>query len=178
MSVWEVDRAYINAFATAVGDLGLPVEGLEAGPLELLKSPRKQAWWPGQSLVELIMALGRLHGREGLEAITRRASHDGMARLVRPVVVNVLALAGSPPHALFSRVGMFTSIAVRGVTASYERVGDGCELTYTFPVDVPELVSVVWVGQVDLGLSLSGGGRISKIDTTARVHRVTLTFGR
>jgi hypothetical protein len=173
---WEVNSTYIRSLTRAMTRLGKDAPRLSAPVQAMLARPDDQTWWPGTHLVELLEGLARTHGEATVDALSIRASHDGMGVLVRPLVSVVLTFSRSRGVALFSRVDTFAAVGVRGVKAHFVQQGDGGEVTFTFPHPVPPIVSSVWTGMMDVGFSLARGGKCLSRDLTATQHAYRITF--
>ncbi|MBL8915292.1 MAG: hypothetical protein JNM17_31605 [Archangium sp.] len=173
---WEVNSSYVRSLSRAMQRLGKNAPGLSSTTEAMLARPNDQTWWPGARLVELLESLETAHGRETVDALSIRASHDGMSLLVRPLVSVVLTFSKSRGQALFSRVDTFTAVGVRGVKASFTPEGNGGEAVFLFPEAVPAVVASVWVGMMDVAFSLARGGRLVDTKVSPTEHRYRVTF--
>ncbi|MFT3712775.1 MAG: hypothetical protein QM817_34420 [Archangium sp.] len=176
-AIWEVNSSYVRSLTRAMSRLGKGATALSVATQSMVDRPDDQTWWPGTNLIELLQALEREHGRAVVDTLSIRASHDGMGVLVRPLVSVVLTFSRSRGVALFSRVDTFTAVGVRGVKAVFAQQGDGGEVTFTFPTVVPEIVSSVWTGMMDVGFSLARGGRCVSTDLLPLQHKYRIEFG-
>lgn len=176
MASWEINSSYVRSLSRSMQRLGKAAPGVSAATDAMIRRPDDQTWWPGAYLVELLQALERTHGRETVDQLSIRASHDGMSLLVRPLVSVVLTFSKSRGQALFSRVDTFTAVGVRGVKASFTPQGDGGEAVFTFPEPVAAVMASVWVGMLDVGFSLARGGRLVDSTLSPTEHRYRVMF--
>jgi hypothetical protein len=176
MNAWEVNSSYVRSLTRAMQATGKAAPGLSAAVQAMVARPGDQSWWPGSHLVELLEALERAHGREALDVLSIRASHDGMSVLVRPLVSVVLTFSRSRGVALFSRVDTFAAVGVRGVKATFVESGKGGEATFAFPEPVPAVVASTWTGMMDVGFSLARCGVLVRSDITPTRHVYEIDF--
>jgi hypothetical protein len=178
---WQASSTYLTSFVSAtraLGHLDAVTTRLEAATRTMVAAPGAQAWWPGEGLVDLVLALEAVSGLEGVKAISIRGSRERMGPLVRPLAGVLLALSRAPALALLSRLGTFVSAGIKGIDARFlpNETKTGGQAVFTFPQPVPQVMGTLWHGLFDVGLTLAGAGRVVSETLEPTTHRFEVTW--
>lgn len=178
---WQVSATYVSSFLQALKELGhLPAvtARLEARAAEMVKAPHAQGWWAGSQLVAVLEAAEAVAGLPAVKEAGLRGSRQRMGPLVRPLAGVLLSLSKDPVAALFSRLGNFASVGIRGIDARFVRHDgqQGGVVTFTFPQPVPPVIAALWFGLFDVGFTLARAGKVVNEHLTPTVHRYEVSW--
>lgn len=180
-STWQTSATYLSSLLEAAQKLGLRdavLAKLDPSAREMVEAPHLKSWWPGEQLLAVCNALEAAGGAGTVRRVGIDASHQRMGKLVKPLAGVLLAMAKSPLHALFSRLGTFVSAGIQGVDARFvEEPGKNRgTVTFKFPEPVPALMADAWYGLFEVGFELAKAGKIVERVVTPTEHRFVVSW--
>ncbi|MBL8917774.1 MAG: hypothetical protein JNJ54_02860 [Myxococcaceae bacterium] len=132
---------------------------LSPGTLAVLQNPHGRRWHPGTIALETWGAIIDVAGGPKFEALNLRITRDSFGPIVRPMLKVVLALGGSSPATLFSRLDDTIKVATKGLRATWTPAGkNGGTVVFEYPCPVPraDVVEYGWRGALRFGDELTG----------------------
>lgn len=178
---WEASATYITSFVSAAKSLGhltAVLPRLDGPTRAMVEAPGRQAWWPGQYLLTLLVELESTAGAEAVKETSIRGSRERMGPLVRPLASVILSLTRTPMEALLNRLATFVSAGIKGIDARFvaHQGKPGGMAIFTFPQPVPAVMGVAWYGLFDVGFTLARKGALGSVQIDPTVHRFEVTW--
>ena len=125
----------------------------------LLDDPRNAPpWVESGPLHELLFAVGKLRGREGVRQLGYGTTkHGGFTSVLEPIIHLSLRILGGDPNSLFSRSQLMASVISRGVEMKWVSTGP-VSGTMKMRCDAPmsDFSWAVWEGSILYGVELAG----------------------
>lgn len=180
---FEVSSVNVGSMAKALAASGRAAEVfalLSPETRAAWERPHDQRWHPGKVAIEGWSAIVKVGGPSWLEELNYRVTRDSFGPIVGPLVKIGLALSGSSPATIFSRLGDVTSVALRGVQFQWTAgVPTGGTEVLRYPVDMPpDVVEFGWRGILRVGSELTG--KVIRVDRfealTPRSFRLTVSW--
>lgn len=134
------------------------VSGLSAAAQAACAAPMARKWHPSAIAIEVWSAIIKQGGEQLQEDVNYEMTRKSFGPVVTPMVKVALALSGSSPAAVFSRLGQLSSLALRNVRFDWvSRDAFSGILTIRYPRSVPrEIVEPAWRGIFRIGGELTG----------------------
>jgi hypothetical protein len=155
---YQVSATYLAANLSAIRQLGHGEALLAALRPELratAEAPSTQSWWPGAVNEQLLRALATVKSDAVVEEVGFLSVQNSIGPIVMPLLKVLLALTGSDPATLFSRLGLFLSSSARGVKPTWKLVEPTLgELSISYPVNVDPVLGTLWHGGLRCALTL------------------------
>lgn len=159
---FEVSATNLAGLAKALTAEGLfdqVAPKLSPATLAALRSPHEKRWHPGATAVETWGVIIDAAGRERYEAIFLKLTKDSFGPIVKPLLKVVLALGGSTPASIFSRLDDTIKVAMRHVKAQWTPSGKtGGTIVFEYPCPMPrtDVVEYGWRGALRFADELTG----------------------
>ncbi len=179
---YEASSLHVSGFLAAAAELGV----LEKAEPKL--SPQSQTtiahlfeqkWVPATVIQDLTACIGEAYGNDSLEHLNYLMTKRSLGRLVLPMLRVALAITGSSPATIFSRLGDSLKVAMRGVESTWVRQSETSgTVTLRYPVVPPQIVHHAWRGVFRFGFEITGhdgrlvahryldGGKTLELDVT------------
>jgi hypothetical protein len=125
----------------------------------LTDPPLPTMWIDGRLSLELYQAVYDAAGAEQLRRISREAIERGVVPLLRSIIERVLAIFGTSPATLLSRLDRAAAGTTRGLVYRYEAIDDTSgrfEIEFPSLTDVPFGAFVATGGALELVFELCG----------------------
>lgn len=171
MTGYEVSAMYVSGLLKALKEHGLleqVLAGVSPATRAVAAAPFKQRWHPGTVTEELSFAVPRLADAQRLEDVTYEMAKRSFGPIVTPMIKVAMALTGSSPATIFSRLQEATDVAVRGLDITWLPLGPTRgEVKVGYPWPIPAEVEPVWRGTLRFAFELAR--------TDGRVEKATLT---
>lgn len=161
MDDFEVSAMNLSGLVKALTSRGL-IEKVKAEvrpeTLAALENPMSARWHPGALAVDVWNAVIKVDGPQQYEALNLKLTSESFGPVVRPLIKVALALGGSSPATIFSRLNDAIKVATRGVTVSWAPSGPTAgQVTFEYPCAVPPpVVEHGWRGVMRFGEELTG----------------------
>ena len=174
---YQVSATYLAANLSAIRQLGHYEAMLAELPPALhpaAESPSSRSWWPGAVNEQLLRALATAKGDAVVEEVGFLSIQNSIGPIVMPLLKVLLALTGSDPGTIFSRVGLLSSSSARGVKPTWKLVEPTLgELAIAYPEKIDPILGTLWHGGLRCGLAmLKRDGMI----TTRLIGQRSLSF--
>jgi hypothetical protein len=159
---FEVSATNLAGLAKALvaeGLLDKLAPKLSPATLAVLKSPHERRWHPGAIAVETWGAIIDVAGAQKFEALNLKITRESFGPIVKPLLKVVLALGGSSPASVLSRLDDTIKVATKGVRATWTPAGkDGGTIVFEYPCPMPrtDVVEYGWRGAMRFGEELTG----------------------
>ncbi len=142
---------------------------LSGDALLSLKDPTARRWWPGAAYNQLALAVVAESSTEEFESICVEMAQHTFGPIVAPMVKVTLALVGSTPGSLLSKLGLLAQVAIRGPTFTWASTGatsGTLTVKYLGPTQ-PGVAIPSWRATIRYACELTNKGRITRAQATA-----------
>lgn len=159
---FEVSATNLGGLAkalTAQGLLEKLAPRLAPATLEILRRPHERRWHPGAVALETWGAIIDVAGAPAFEALNLKLTRDSFGPIVKPLLKVVLALGGSSPATVLSRLDDTIMVATKGVKVTWTPSGkDSGTVIFEYPCPMPrqDVVEFGWRGAMRFGEELTG----------------------
>lgn len=156
---FEVSGINLSALAKVLQAEGLYAQvAAEVAPETrlVLERPLLSTWHPGRHGEALWAAVIKVGGPAKLEELNLKLTRQSFGPVVRPLVKVALALTGSSPATLFSRLNEAVKVATRGLNVTWApRSASAGDLTFEYPGPIDRaVVEHGWRGVIRFGEEL------------------------
>lgn len=164
----KISGASVDSYRQALEHLGIWQDfkpKLAPETVALLEHPPLAVTFIDSKHIEpVVQALEQHYGAAMCEKFGRAVIEGGLMGILKPMIRATLGLLGSDPKSLLSRMNLFTSTSVKGVTTTYTSTGDRSgTLVVTFARPTLRANLLVWKGTMDVLFELcSAKGQVSE----------------
>lgn len=160
MEPYLASSVHIAGFVSAAKRLNVLEKALPllAAPTRhVLEHPFDQKWVPAQVIQDLTARVADAYGPETLDELNFMMTKDSLGKLVLPMLKVALAITGSSPATVFSRLNDSVKVAMQGVTTKWVAEGANAgRVTVRYPEAPPPVVHHSWRGIFRFAFELTG----------------------
>ncbi|MFZ5441988.1 MAG: hypothetical protein ACOZQL_18425 [Myxococcota bacterium] len=141
----------------------------------MLDDPHASRWHEGKLNIEFLEAVLAVAGPAKLEQLNRELTSKSFGPIIKPLARVALAIGGSSPATVFSRVNEAVSVGTRGLTISWKAASETSgevALEYAEPVPA-RIVEPSWRGVLAIAEELTGRKlRFDRFESTSPTRHV------
>ncbi|MBL8949166.1 MAG: hypothetical protein JNK82_00215 [Myxococcaceae bacterium] len=156
---WQTSGGYFAAMVHTLRELGRLEAVWQAAPAqvrELLDSPRRHAWWSGETSIDFARTLEQVGGRDLVVELGRRATPRALGRGFVPAVSTLITLTSGTPDALLARSGLLIAVLVKNVKTAWQPSGpQGGHFSARYPSANLPVYAAFWEGALELIFTIS-----------------------
>jgi hypothetical protein len=163
---YEVSSLHISGFLAAATELGFLEKAkplLTAQSQHIVEHVFEQKWVSALVIQDLTTCVAKAYGDASIEQINFLMTKKSLGKLVLPMMKVALAITGSTPATVFSRLGESLNVAIRGIETTWAPSGaHGGKVTLRYPIVPPSVVHQAWFGVFRFGFELTNHvGRVA-----------------